>query len=140
MKKSLLFGVLAAFAISALSVQNLNAQNPVKTATTTEKKVENKTDKVNQAVKTATPDNKIEKQSAKDVKPAQSSTVSDCCKTNKECDKTCKNKTSKDKTCKDTTSKDKLSTTNASNQPNAAVKPKPTTKPQSGSNSNSTDR
>lgn len=127
MKKSLLFGMLAAFAISALSVQNLNAQNPVKTATTTEKKVENKTDKVNQAVKTATPDNKIEKQSAKDVKPAQSSTVSDCCKPNNNCDNTCKNKK-------------KLSTTNASDQPNAAVKPKPQTKPESGSTNNANDR
>lgn len=130
MKKSLLFGVLAAFAISALSVQSLNAQNPVKTATQTEKAVENKAVKTDKAVKNATPENKIEKQSAKDVKPAPSATASDCCKKNKECDKTCKN----------TTSKDKLSTTNASNQPNAAVKPKPTTKPQSSSNSNSTDR
>ena len=109
MKKSLLFGMLAAF------------------ATTTEKKVENKTDKVNQAVKTATPDNKIEKQSAKDVKPAQSSTVSDCCKPNNNCDNTCKNKK-------------KLSTTNASDQPNAAVKPKPQTKPESGSTNNANDR
>ncbi len=130
MKKSLLFGVLAAFAISAVSVQNLNAQNPVKTATQTEKAVENKAVKTDKAVKNATPENKIEKQSAKDVKPVQNATDSDCCKKNKECDKTCKNKTSKDK----------LSTTNASNQPNAAVKPKPTTKPQSSSNSNSTDR
>ena len=130
MKKSLLFGVLAAFAISALSVQSLNAQNPVKTATQTEKAVENKAVKTDKAVKNATPENKIEKQSAKDVKPAPSATDSDCCKKNKECDKTCKNKTSKDK----------LSTTNASNRPNAAVKPKPTTKPQSSSNSNSTDR
>ena len=135
MKKTLLFGVLAAFAISALSVQSLNAQNPVKTATQTEKAVENKAVKTDKAVKNATPENKIEKQSAKDVKPAPSATASDCCKKNKECDKTCKNKTSKDTTCKD-----KLSTTNASNQPNAAVKPKPTTKPQSSSNSNSTDR
>ena len=130
MKKSLLFGVLAAFAISALSVQSLNAQNPVKTATQTEKAVENKAVKTDKAVKNATPENKIEKQSAKDVKPAPSATDSDCCKKNKE----------RDKTCKNTTSKDKLSTTNASNQPNAAVKPKPTTKPQSSSNSNSTDR
>ena len=36
--------MLAAFAISALSVQNLDAQNPVKKPTTTEKKVEKKDD------------------------------------------------------------------------------------------------
>lgn len=120
MKKTLLFGVLAAFAISAVSVQNLSAQNPVKTTTKTEKKVEKKADKV------VAPENKIEKQSMKDAKPAQSSTVSDCCKpSNNNCDNTCKKK---------------LSTTNASNQPNAAVKPKPQTQSQSSSTNNANDR
>ncbi|MBQ8957870.1 MAG: hypothetical protein IJ057_05145 [Bacteroidales bacterium] len=41
MKKSILFGVLAFFAVSAMSVQSVDAQNPVKKPTT-EKKVEKK--------------------------------------------------------------------------------------------------
>lgn len=125
MKKSLLFGVLAAFAISAVSVQSLSAQNPVKTNTQSEKAVENKSEKADKTVKVTTPENKLEKQSVKDAKPAQTTTASDCCKENKECDKTCKKK---------------LSTTNASNQPNAAVKPKPQVKPQSSSQTNANDR
>ena len=121
MKKSLIFGVLAAFAISAMSVQSLNAQNPVKTKTKTEKQVERKADKA--STTSSASENTIKKQSKKDVKPAQSNTVSDCCKS------------SGDNTCKK-----KLSTTNASDQPNSAVKPKPETQSQTGTNQTGNDR
>lgn len=43
MKKSILFGVLAFFAVNAMSIQSIEAQNPVKKSTT-EKKVEKKTE------------------------------------------------------------------------------------------------
>lgn len=119
MKKSLLFGVLAAFAISAVSVQNLNAQNPVKTTTKTEKKVEKK----------ASSDFSTEKAVKKDG----------CCAEKKAtCDK------KKDDCCAskevDKTSKKKLSVTNGSNQPNAAVKPKPQAQSQTSSSNNANDR
>lgn len=44
MRKSFLFGVLAFFAVSTMSIQSVEAQNPVKKATT-EKKVEKKSEK-----------------------------------------------------------------------------------------------
>lgn len=136
MKKSLIFGVLAAFAISAVSVQNINAQNPVKTNKTEAKaekkadvkaapvKVEKKADKPAKA--SAAPKNKIRKQSKKDVKPAQTSTASDCCKSNN--------------TNCDNTSKKKLSGTNGSNQSNAAVKPQLQTQSQQDNANNANDK
>lgn len=66
MKKTLLIGMLAAFAISALSIQDLSAQNPVKKAKMDQKEVKaakQKTDKPavskdgpTNPVRTSTPD------------------------------------------------------------------------------------
>lgn len=90
MKKSLLFGMLAAFAISALSVQNLDAQNPVKKAPT-ETKVEKKSEKAVSAdskemkkddccaEKKATCDKKAGGECCAEKKVAADQKKADCC-------------------------------------------------------------
>ena len=98
MKKSLLFGMLAAFAISALSVHNLDAQNPVKKPTTTEKKVEKKDDCC--AEKKASCDKKAGGECCAEKKVAADQKKADCCaekkvaadgtQMNADCKKDCK--------------------------------------------------
>ena len=79
MKKSIIFGVLAMFAVSALSIQSVEAQNPVKNTTTTEKVTVKPQDK-----KTVTVDKKTN-ESCADTKVAkdQKNVKSDCCEQSK---------------------------------------------------------
>ena len=79
MKRSILFGALAFFAISAMSIQNVDAQNPVKK--TTEKQAVTTV----KSSKDASSDNKTAKpQVSAESKEAKA----DCCKAKeaKECD------------------------------------------------------
>ena len=81
MKKSVLFGVLAFFAVSAMSVQNVEAQKPVKKSTTTEKKVEKK------AEAAATADTKaVKKDDCCANKTVTTDKKSDDCCANKQAD------------------------------------------------------
>lgn len=109
MKKSILFGALALFAIGAMSIQNVEAQNPVKKskANTEMKKVSTK----EKPASTTTSKPKAMENCKKSEKVNASD---DCCKPLN----------------KDLTSKQKPSgnTGNAGNQINSMTKPKPSSK------------
>lgn len=97
MRKSFLFGVLAFFAVSAMSIQSVEAQNPVKKATT-EKKVEKKSEKAVTAdskemkkgdccaEKKATCDKKAGGECCESKKVAADQKKADCCEGKKAAD------------------------------------------------------
>lgn len=108
MKKSLLFGVLAFFAVNAVSIQGVDAQNPVKKKEKTTQQVEK------QSSKTVDQDNTCKKSQ----QPA-----SDCCA--KPCNKQCKPTPNADSK-QSTTEKPQVKSSTANEaKPNSKVKPDP---------------
>ena len=77
MKKTILFGVLAFFAINAMGIQDAEAQNPVKKQATTKK------------VTVKSENQEAEKAQVTDIK-AEETVKKDCCADKKEVKKDCK--------------------------------------------------
>ena len=97
MRKSNLFGVLAIFAISALSIQTAEAQIPIKKKNTTEKVTDKKVTTADEAPATTIkvkPQAASEDAKVKDREDAPLSTANkkvekkdDCCKSAEKCEK-----------------------------------------------------